>query len=72
MYTIFLNNLERMFMEVSSIVIWQLDITLMIIDDSNCQNSKRRGSVVQKGFRTMSWCKFQVNKWKDGSSGWAF
>jgi hypothetical protein len=41
MYTIFLINLERMFMEVSSIVIWKLDITLMFIDDSYCQNNKR-------------------------------
>jgi hypothetical protein len=41
-------------MEVSSIVIWELDITLMFIDDSYCQNNKGQGSVVQKGIGTLS------------------
>jgi hypothetical protein len=50
MYTIFLINLERMFMEVSSIVIWKLDITLTFIDDSDCQNNKGEGSVTQRAF----------------------
>jgi hypothetical protein len=41
MCTIFLVNPKRMLIEVCLIVIWKLDITLMFIDDSYCQNNKQ-------------------------------
>jgi len=42
MYTISLIN-SRECLWKSLIVIWKLDITLMFIDDSCCQNNKGKG-----------------------------